>query len=202
MKTKLVVLLLLLLSYPVLAQDETLLDEPIDNGGFGGPAIQFTPVNDKLGILVGGGGGWIIGHTIVIGGFGYGLANEVPGRQITSDSSLLLNFGYGGVYLAYIHNSGSLLHFSVNTLIGGGSVDYRRQSDGGNYEFSNNDPNSRSDAFFVLEPGINLELNVAKNFRIALGANYRFISEIDLAGMSNSRLSGPAANLIFKFGSF
>jgi hypothetical protein len=206
MKTMFSLLLLLVLNFSAFAQEQTLFEGSIEHGGFGGPAIQFTSINDKLGVLVGGGGGWIVNHTIVIGGFGYGLANEIIGRQVAPDSSFLINLGYGGLYLAWIYGSDDLLHFTVNTLVGGGGVDYRRRSWSDNHnnndEFNDNDPNFRTDVFFVVEPGINLEMNVAANFRIALGVNYRFISDVDLEGMSNSTLSGPAVGLVFKFGSF
>jgi hypothetical protein len=204
MKTVFSLLLLLALNLSMLAQEQTLFEGSIEHGGFGGPAIQFTSINDNLGVLVGGGGGWIVNHTIVIGGFGYGLANEIIGRQVAPDSSFLINLGYGGLYLAWIDGSDDLVHFTFNTLVGGGGVDYRRRSwaDNDNDEFDDNDPNFRTDLFFVVEPGINVEMNVGANFRVALGVNYRFISNVDLEGMSNSKLSGPSAGLIFKFGAF
>jgi hypothetical protein len=72
------------------------------------------------------------------------------------------------------------------------------------------------DACFVLEPGLNLMLNVAKNFRIGVGAYYRYVYWIaydagapyrtvngdDYENISDSDLSGVSAQIILKFGKF
>jgi hypothetical protein len=203
MKTFLALMLLALATLSATAQEKTLLQGEVENGGFGGPAVQFTSINDHLGVLVGGGGGWIINHSVVVGGFGYGLANEITGRPTLPDSSLLLNFGYGGIYLAYIHNSDALLHFTIHAIVGAGGIDYRRSEvyQNHNGELDNN-PAFRTDAVFAVEPGISLEINVAKNFRIDIMGSYRFISDVDLEGVSNSSLSGASAGMLFKFGAF
>ncbi|MBN1426023.1 hypothetical protein JXA88_15850, partial [Candidatus Fermentibacteria bacterium] len=57
-------------------QPETLLKGPIENGGFGGLVVKFSQLADQTAVFVGGRGGWILNHTFVIGGGGYGLANE------------------------------------------------------------------------------------------------------------------------------
>jgi hypothetical protein len=98
--------LILLIACPVLsAQEETLLGEgKISNGGFGGPVVKFTSINKHFGVLVGGQGGWIINHTFIIGGGGYGLMNNIKAYNAFLEESQLLNFGYGGLELHYINN--------------------------------------------------------------------------------------------------
>jgi hypothetical protein len=198
MKTLRTFLLLLLLALPLKAQQETLLQGELESGGWGGPAIQLTSLNDATGILVGGGGGWIINHTFTIGGFGYGLVNNIRGIALPPDSSLYLNFGYGGVYLAYIHASDHLLHFTLSTLIGGGSLSFREHASNSGEVARNDSP----DSFFLIEPGLDAEVNIAPTVRVAIGGNYRFVSGVELGELDNTKISGPSAHLIVKFGSF
>ena len=180
---------------PVLAQDETLISGKIESGGFGGPVVKFTQVTDEFGVLVGGRGGWIINHTFVIGGGGYGLANEIKAKQIGPDTLLYLSLGYGGLELEYVHASNKLIHSSIQVLIGAGGVNYTERD-------NHSERGREGDTFFVVEPGVNLILNVAKSFRVGVGASYRFISGVNFNGLSNGDLSGPAATLTFKFGKF
>ena len=190
-----------LLSIPALAQPQTLLDGAVEHGGFGGVTAQATELNDKLGLLVGGGGGWILNHSVAIGGAGYGLTTEIPVTDASLSTPKYLDMGYGGVYLGYVHNSNDLVHFSVNTLVGAGAMQLNDAPPSESWGKTNN--SGPSDGFFVVEPGVNAELNVASYFRVALGGSYRFVTGVDkMPGLSNSSVSGPSANLTFKFGSF
>lgn len=199
MKTAGALILALLLGAPLHAQ-ETLLDNDMDFGGYGGPTVQFTSLGGEFGVLVGGGGGVIIDHMIALGGAGYGLANNVAVENAPI-ATPYLNLGYGGAYLQYINRSGDLIHFTAGVLIGGGGAGYRGGFDNDAYEIWN-DRDTLNDAFFVVEPDIEAELNVTRNFRIGVGGGYRFVSGVELPGLANSDISGPNARVMFKFGSF
>jgi hypothetical protein len=64
------------------------------------------------------------------------------------------------------------------------------------------DTTKQADGFYVVEPGVNAELNVASYFRINLGGSYRFVTGAELQDIGNDDLSGPAATLTLKFGGF
>ncbi|UCD37860.1 MAG: hypothetical protein JSW54_13735 [Fidelibacterota bacterium] len=196
MKIHRLTFILVCLLSPMLAQEQTLFTGRIDHGGFGGPILQLTQIDDQTGVLIGGHGGWIINHVVYVGGGGVGLANEIEVSS-AADSLPYLNLGYGGLELGVILASNKLVHFTVSSLIGGGGVNYRGTSWDGDYQAGTID-----DAFFVLEPALHLELNVTKNMRVALGGSYRYVSGIDLEGLSDSMISGPSASLTFKFGRF
>lgn len=72
-----IVLLVLILTGTALAEDETLLGGEIESGGYGALVVKFGHIKGEGGILVGVQGGWIVNHTLVIGGGGYGLANNI-----------------------------------------------------------------------------------------------------------------------------
>ncbi len=191
--------LVLLIGFPLYAQ-ETLIDGKVDIGGFGGPMVQSTSINGRFGLLVGGGGGVIIDHTIALGGAGYGLTNDVADDAAPA-STPYLNLGYGGVLIQYIHRSDDLIHVTAGVLIGGGGLGFRKNIAEETGESHWRD-DTLNDAIFVAEPNVGAELNVTQWFRIALGGSYRFVSGVELAGLDNADIGGPNGWIMFKFGSF
>ena len=59
-----------------------------------------------------------------------------------------------------------------------------------------------SDAFFVFEPGMEIELNIVSFFRIAIGGSYRYTSDINLIGHDPDLLRNFNAYFTLKFGKF
>ncbi len=184
-------IIFLLVSRSVTAQEETLLGTgEISNGGFGGPVIKYTQINGESGLLVGGRGGWIINHTFVLGGGGYGLVTDL--KTASPPSTLILplyytdiyiNFGYGGIELEYIIQSDQLLHFSVYTLIGAGSVSFKAEETYDLYQVDLREYDYPTNTFFVFEPAVNAELNIVSFMRLCAGFSYRFISGVDLVDL-------------------
>lgn len=196
---KKVFLFVFLLSVSIItAQEETIFGSgEITHGGFGGPVVKVTEINGQAGVLVGGRGGWIINNTLVIGGGGYGLANEVDGAQVILGSTQKLNFGYGGFEMEYIINSDKMIHATVGFLIGGGGVNHRNYWDDFDFDMK------RADTFFITEPFVSIEANILSYFRISAGGSYRYISGInETPNLSNNDFSGVSAFITFKFGKF
>ncbi len=78
-------LLFVILTLPAFSQEQTLIgDGDIESGGFGGPAVKVTSINGETAVLIGGCGGWIINHTFVLGGAGYGLVTNVNAKNTDS----------------------------------------------------------------------------------------------------------------------
>lgn len=193
MKTVAVVVTLLLAASLGYGQAEQLIEGDIESGGFGGPVLKITSIGGSTGILVGGRGGWIINHTFIIGGGGYGLANDVSATTPGPNGEPYVNFGYGGLELEYVQNWERLIHFSVGLLIGAGGVGHR-----GTY----NEGDINGKAVFVMEPWAEVHLNVATFFRISGGASYRWVTGANHPAASDSRLSGVSGILTLRFGSF
>jgi len=207
MKKLFVILMLTVLSLPALAQEETLIEGNVEHGGYGAPVVKFTNVKGEFAVLAGGYGGWFINHTFLVGIGGYGLATRINASEAAQlkygeEEQLKVMFGYGGAVLEFVGNSNKLVHYSVSTLIGAGGIAYTERD---HYDYDENDEEDHmgpSDAVFVLEPALNVELNVASFFRINAGAGYRMVTGVNLTGLKNSDLSGPSATLAFKFGLF
>ncbi len=205
MKKIIVVLFFILASFLTFGQEETLISGKVQSGGFGAPVVKFSTVKNNFAIFVGGYGGWLINHTLLIGAGGYGLVNKIKGPQsalyfYNYVSDVRIEFGYGGLILEYIGLPNNLIHYSVSVLVGGGEVSYAPI----NWDifYDDNYDSKENSTVFVFEPGVNAELNITSFFRINAGVSYRLVSGADLVGLKNNDLSGPAANLVFKFGSF
>lgn len=168
--------------------DETLISGKTRIGGFLGPIVKFSEINEQFATLVGGRAGLIVNRALAIGIEGYGTVNDI---EVETPRNRLLDFGYGGLSLEYVNRSRKIVHLSMHALIGGGGLHYRP----GFYD-------DWIDAIFVFEPGADLMLNVTRRFRLGLGGSYRFVSGVDLDGLSNDDISGPSASLVFKFGRF
>jgi hypothetical protein len=46
------------------------------------------------------------------------------------------------------------------------------------------------------------ELNITNFLRLALGGGYRFVTGVDISGLTNADVSGASLSLNFKFGGF
>lgn len=191
--------LLLLAAQPACAE-ETLLGSfgPVTLGGYGAFETKTIKTPEDWNVLVGGKGGCVINHALVLGGAGYGQVSEIESEyySIPEEPPITqeLGLGYGGFYIEYILFSPALVHASASALIGGGGI-YNDYYD----EIGNR---TDGDAFFVAEPMLGVELNVARFFRINLAGGYRFTSGLDYAGLTDEDLRGPSASIAFKFGKF
>jgi hypothetical protein len=198
MKWIMTIALTLALALPAFAEDETLLGGGLTSGGFGGPEVKFTSIDDDFAVLVGARGGWIINHSFILGIGGYGLVQDNINRYpIGFDRYNFLTMGYGGFMMELDFNPHKLVHGSGIILIGGGALG--RAISGPYYR----EPlDNTEDGFFVVEPEVNVTVNMTSFFRISTGASYRFVSDVEMSGLTNGDISGPAATLTLRFGKF
>jgi hypothetical protein len=192
---KIVVLLVFVFTFSAFAQETTLINGEIESGGFGGPVLKVTSINGENAVMIGGRGGWIINHSLVLGGGGYGLVTEVKAKK-TDSLRQYVEMGYGGLEIEYITASNDLLHLSMGLLVGAGGIGYKHTD---NNDFMDSHKNN---SFFVLEPSVSANLNVTHSFRIAAGVSYRYVSGLKSIVSTNADLSGPSAILTLKFGKF
>jgi hypothetical protein len=181
---------------PALSQEETLISGDVEHGGFGGPVVKLTRVNGENAVFVGGRGGWIINHTFILGGGGYGLVTDVKAKTPGPSGQTKIDLGYGGVELEYVASSEKLVHTSFLLLVGAGAVSYK-QADSA---FASGDRDTHG--FFIMEPAVSVHLNVTAFFRIAAGVSYRYVTGAEGPQSSNADLSGLSGVLTLEFGKF
>jgi hypothetical protein len=190
--------LVILFSSLIFSQEKTLVGNgEINHGGFGAPVVKYTQIYGEPAVLVGGRGGWIIDHSFVIGGGGYGLANEINSDFNPLQFPTYIHFGYGGLELEYIIASDQIFHFTFYSLIGGGGINLTHD-----FDEDWDDDDYGTDGFFIFEPAANIELNITSFFRINAGTSYRVISGINHFDFSNSDFDGFSAVFALKFGKF
>ena len=165
--------------------------------------MGYTEVDGRSGLLIGGRGEWIIGHGLGLGIGGYGLINE-PEFNVNDNLYYNLAGGYGGFIMEPIIFGRWPVHVSFPILIGAGGValtsfneDFVNSFDP--YESLYND----AFAFFVVEPGGELEFNLVRWMRLSFYYNYRYTTKLISSGSINENaLNGWSAGVTLKVGSF
>ena len=175
-------------------------------GGYISPEFKVGNVHEDASLFVGGKLGMILNDKFFIGLAGYGLTNNsnfnIPDPDLTASSVLIpvrIGMGYGGLSMEYTMFSNKVVHFTIPVVVGVAGI-YVYEDDGDYFYDSFND--IENSAAFVVEPGVNMELNLFKFFRVDLGASYRLISGTDLVYLQDEDLSDLSFNVTFKFGFF
>lgn len=186
-------------------QIRTVFSRNKSNGGYGAFTMSYSNIGGYDALVTGGRGAFIFDHVLAIGFGGYGFVNnlnydyyyEQPG---VTDKSLA--GGYGGLFIEPIIGAKSPVHVSFPILIGGGGVSlvdlYNEDFWGHPYPGYEYD----YDAYFVFEPGVELEFNLARFFRLAAAVSYRHTSKIQILNIDEDALKGFNFGLTFKFGKF
>ena len=172
----------------------------IDHGGWGGLTFGYTQINGKDTYLMGGRGGWLIDHRLTIGLAGSAFVSDKEYTNIIPDEIVNLAGGYGGFFIEAIIAPNSPVHVAIPLIIGAGGVAYTQDWRQGEYNYDVNVYDS--DAYFVLEPGLEVEFNLIKFMRFTIGGSYRYTSNINLIESSSTMLRGFNGYFGLKFGSF
>lgn len=182
--------------------DQTLVDRRggTQFGGFGGPVFKVTQLAGEDAIISGGRGGLIINRRLVVGLGGYATASENirTGFEFDNGDDGSLRLEYGGLEFEYILRPSRLAHLTFYTLLGGGIASYEATRNSG----SGVATQRLESEVIVLEPAINVELNVTRWFRTTVGFGYRYIDGSELPRAGDRDLSGGVGTLTFKFGAF
>lgn len=181
---------------------QTLAGNHGHHGGFGGISFRTSEFNNKDIIMVGFRAGWIISRAMAIGFEGHGIIPTAEYENIDPSNSLRSRSvgGYGGMFLEPIILSNKVVHVTFPVAAGAGWLGYIVDWEQ-NYMMYPNDLID-DDVFWYVEPGAALELNVARNFRINMGATYRFTKDLELINTSTSAFDAWNYFLTLKFGSF
>lgn len=187
--------------------------DKITHGGYGAVLFNYSKIDGKDAFLAGMRGMWLMNHGIGIGIGGYGFVNDLQYENPTGTSpeDYFLAGGYGGLVIEPIVGAKHPVHVSFPVLIGAGGVAYIRDywNTYPQYPDEYNYYTEDAAAYFVLEPGVELEFNMVKFFRIGLGAYYRYTSNITLNAWDGAEytdispdLKGFSFGLSMKFGKF
>ena len=175
------------------------------SGGFGAITNKFTTIRGQYANLTGIYGGWYVNHSFMIGVGSVALTNNIPVPiQYSTDPLRNLSYEYGqvGLVTEYVLNSNKTFHVAFNLFTGAGfTVQYDRYG-WDDYNPNWNDVVKDENWFFVLEPGVQLEVNLLKWMRFCPGISYRATFGSDGRGMTDKDLSNMSYNISMKFGKF
>jgi len=201
------IFILSLLTFSISAQDDqneirTLFGNS-SNGGYGAFSIGFTQINQIQAITMGGRGEWIIGHSLGLGFYGSGFMTDFV--KTAADMNYNMVGGHGGIVIEPILIPRFPVHISFPLMAGIGGIAYaENQQSGfqGNYDAYI----KSTDYFLIAEPGAELEFNLTRWMRLAIGASYKVTTDIHfkntLEPIANNALKGISGGVTIKFGKF
>lgn len=190
------IVILMFLSIGAAAQEEesikSLFKKDITVNELWTPEVKINSMQGDIGTLVGFYGGALLNRTFLIGISG-GVNLGHP----------RINYGYFGGILRYIFRPTEVVHFSGQLLMGSGSTkDYENPKKG----LLDNFWNISGAPFFIMEPGLNLEVNLGKRVTLVTGISYRHVSglngnneNVQITKVTNNDLSGLNFNIGLKF---
>lgn len=183
-------------------------NDRIRHGGYGGILINYSQIDDKDAVLVGARGAWIIDHHFAIGIGGSGFASQINYKNPSNpDEKYVLGGGYGGLIFEPILAPFNVVNVSFPILVGAGGAAYTKYIDDYNYEDDEYWDRYDASAYFVVEPGVEINLNIVKFMRVSFGGYYRYTSGLNLENpytleSKKDLLNGFSCGLGLKFGKF
>ena len=151
------------------------------------PEAKWTEVgSDSVG-LVGGQAGIAMNRSLYVGFGYYELASSVDfegaGAKLGSSDLWYMGFDVG-----YSIKPARVLHAGLDLFVGWGESSPRLAAGG-----------TETSDLFVVEPGVNLLVNVTPDVEFGLGVGYRVVNGSDTDGVSDSDLGGLAGGVFLRW---
>lgn len=196
MKSYLIPVMILLSVISVRAGEEAFIQSPLESGFYIGPEAKVCVILDEYEIMAGGRAGWIINHKFSIGAAAYKMVSERSIIYLPPNFDFInpdIEMSYGGLLFEYIHNFDKIEHFSLDMIIGMGSISLHEDRFITVHE---------QDNYFIVEPGANFMLNFTKFLRVGIGFGYRMAYDVEFGYYDNEDLTGASFKVFVKFGKF
>jgi hypothetical protein len=180
---------------------QTLLGHNQPGGAYGAFSMGYSSIDDQQAVLFGGKFIWIASHSLGFGFGGTGFINEFHNEPLLN-TQVAIAGGYGGLIIEPILMPRYPVHLAFPVLLGAGGVSYVTKEGGHNDNFVDD-----SEAFLLAEPGAEIELNLTRHFRFAIGTTYRFTTPFNVGTtgvipVTAKSIEGWTYNVTFKFGRF
>jgi hypothetical protein len=162
---------------------QTLFNKDTSLGYLWSPSLKFNSIQGDIGSLIELNGGILLNNSTMIG-----LAGGV------NFGHPRVNYGYFGLIAQYIFTPNKLLHFSGQTILAyGATKDYEQEKS----SLFDNFWNISGTSYFLIEPGINMEINLKERLRFVTGLSYRVVTGLDennhyvsITNVTNKEMSG------------
>ncbi len=180
---------------------KTLSGSMSHSGGFGALSFRSTKFKDETMVLAGLRGGWIINRTLGIGVEGHGIIPTAAFDDVVADQEVNVLGGYGGMFLELILFSNEVVHVTFPVSGGAGWLGYHLTNEDNTVQ-STIEREVDSDVFWYIEPGADLEFNISRNFRLALGVSKRFTQDLELVNTESDVFDELNYFITLKIGGF
>lgn len=152
-------------------------------------------------------GGWIINRTLALGAEGYGIIPTAKFDDIALDAEALALGGYGGLFMELIFFSNEVVHVTFPVGGGAGWLGYEITEETTFFPSGGTGRTTRTsliddDVFWYVEPGADIEINVARNFRLVFGVSKRFTQDLEIISTRSRALEDLNFFVTLKVGSF
>jgi hypothetical protein len=188
--------MLALIAMPVMAKDQTLLEEEDVWKLYSKFEVKVTEIGSDVAELGGVQVGTILNDQLGFGLGVYALLNDVESDNAGIADPNAFDIWWLGATVDYDFAPASLLHPSIYVFAGGGWMNLEGVGD------AEADDEKHSD-FLFLEPGLNLSVNLNETVELGLGVGYRITNGSDGAdGFKDGDLSAMVGNIFVKFTEF
>ncbi len=184
---------------------KTLTGKMNHSGGYGAVSFKATDFKDKTLVMAGVRGAWVVNRTLAIGIDADGIIPTAVYADIDPDDmskKIRLQGGYGGFMLEPIFFSNEVVHITFPISAGAGWLGYEDPDEEHFWGDGDSDYFIDDDVFWYIEPGANLEVNIAHNFRLDLGVSKRFTQDLQLVNTDSDEFDQINYYLTLNIGGF
>lgn len=207
MKTKLLIILSFFLSLNAFAQNSNSLftlkwgEDNYSIGGYIGTNLKYSTYESNPAGYVDFNAAFTINRKWAVGVSVTGLYYDKKLQKIVNDGTYHVYAGYTGIFIERMFSVSDNTIFSLSVLSGQGEAYYKYDR-----EYREEHPWYQeiidTETIYVIEPSVNIQHKISKNFYLGLTGSYRFTSPLRLTGTSDNSLKTFSGGLSIKYGVF
>ncbi len=147
-----------------------------------------------------------IDHSFSIGVTGTLFSDYINGlnfdRQVNFPDGYYVEGGYGGFFIEPVFAPNFPVHLSFPLMVGAGGVAFTEEYSDDYWEYQSGRYVTEGSPFVIFEPGVELEVNLARYIRFTFGGSYRFTTDIQMDAGREHLLNGFTISGGIKMGVF
>ncbi len=185
----------------------------VDHGFFYTFTNHYTKLDKRSVMTIGNRFGYYLNHVVMIGAGGHLFVTDLRYDDFIENEEdefedAYLQGAYVGFYVEPVLFSEKVVHVTFPVLIGMGYMAYSNRgfwndTDFGEFkDYYEGWEKVDSDTYFVIEPAVNIEINITKFMRIGVEGKYRYANGLDLENTKSNILNNGAIGMNLKFGKF
>ncbi|MEE4197803.1 MAG: hypothetical protein V2I54_09170 [Bacteroidales bacterium] len=170
-------------------------------GVYGGIFYSYSEIMDKSAGYLGAEVGVVFNQKWGVGLSGAAINFDYNLDELVNDGTYRLEGGHTGMFVKYIIPFSGWGKINLSVYSGYGSMNYRY-----NKEYRDERPWYQeiidTETYAVLEPGIELDVRIARKWWVGAKATYVTTSPVELMGVDENFLENFAFGLSLKYGIF